>query len=453
MLLRLYIDNFTSFSKDVELNTFPNRGLDKHKNHVYEVAGISVLKLISIYGANASGKSNMIKALSYLKSLVLDEELPDVSYVEKFALASANLEKPFKIAVEYISEGIGFIYGVEISDDEILCEELYKSGLGISEDELIFRKTIENNSAKIKFFDSFYESERNEILLSVIEESLLKKNKPVFKFLTTIKGTNLQDILKAFYWFDNTLRIIRPKESAFGLPYHLSKDKLLWKFANNVMKAYHVGIEKLVLEKFTAEEFFGMDDSSIISELKSNLNKSENEFVTLRSENGNDEICVVEENNELFVLQLKIKHYSKDIEEPFNVDNESDGTKRLLDFIPAFYISLKHPAVFCVDEIGQSIHPILIKKLIEKFSFDDETAGQIIFTTHESNLLDQEILRRDEIWFTEKEKYGGTSLYSLNSFKEHNTKNIRKGYLNGRYGAIPFLGNLEDLNWHADDLI
>ncbi|NDC41430.1 MAG: hypothetical protein EBZ77_07770 [Chitinophagia bacterium] len=100
-----------------------------------------------------------------------------------------------------------------------------------------------------------------------------------------------------------------------------------------------------------------------------------------------------------------------------------------------------------IDEIERSIHPALIKELIRKFAADDTTLGQLIFTTHESNLLDQQLFRPDEIWFAEKNKQGATELYALSEFKEHHTIDIRKGYLNGRYGAIPFLSNLTDLNW------
>jgi AAA15 family ATPase/GTPase len=107
--------------------------------------------------------------------------------------------------------------------------------------------------------------------------------------------------------------------------------------------------------------------------------------------------------------------------------------------------------VYVIDEIERSIHPMLIFEIIRKFSADKETTGQLIFTTHESNLLNQNIFRQDEIWFTEKDPNGSTDLYSLSDFKEHSTIDIRKGYLTGRYGSIPFLSNLQDLNWHSYD--
>jgi len=131
----------------------------------------------------------------------------------------------------------------------------------------------------------------------------------------------------------------------------------------------------------------------------------------------------------------------------FTSAEESDGTLRLMDYLPALFKVINTSEVYLVDEIERSIHPVLIKELIKKFSHDNSTKGQLIFTTHESNLLDQDIFRPDEIWFAEKKKEGSTELYPLSEFKEHHTIDIRKGYLNGRYGAIPFLGNLRDLNW------
>jgi AAA15 family ATPase/GTPase len=137
---------------------------------------------------------------------------------------------------------------------------------------------------------------------------------------------------------------------------------------------------------------------------------------------------------------------------PLFLGEESDGTIRLLDLLPAFKELIDENKVIIIDEIERSMHPLLIKELVQKFSGDKSTNGQLIFTTHETALLDQNIFRQDEIWFAEKDKTGATDLYSLSDYyPEHSTIDIRKGYLNGRYGAIPFLANLEDLNWHIND--
>jgi AAA15 family ATPase/GTPase len=125
---------------------------------------------------------------------------------------------------------------------------------------------------------------------------------------------------------------------------------------------------------------------------------------------------------------------------------ESDGTRRLLNLIPALRAPRATSAVYFIDEIDRSLHPILVKEFLEFFlKSTDGGPRQIIVTTHESNLLDQELLRRDEIWFAEKDQTAATRLYSLLDFKVRNDLEIRKHYLQGRFGAVPFLGNLESL--------
>ena len=132
----------------------------------------------------------------------------------------------------------------------------------------------------------------------------------------------------------------------------------------------------------------------------------------------------------------------------FMISEESDGTKRLIDLTPAFFNILIHDQTYVVDEIDRSLHPSMLCAIIRKALKAEQTIGQLIFTSHESNLLNLDIFRQDEIWFVEKEDKGGdTKLYSLNEFKPRHDLDIRKGYLTGRFGAIPFLADIHDLNW------
>ena len=126
---------------------------------------------------------------------------------------------------------------------------------------------------------------------------------------------------------------------------------------------------------------------------------------------------------------------------------ESDGTQMLFIMLPWIYIATIMGFTLIIDEIESHIHVNLLKELISKFSQDKNTKGQLIFTTHESNLLDQDILRQDEIWFAEKSPAGETGFYPLSDYDIRSDLDIRKGYLNGRFGAVPFLANLHDLNW------
>lgn len=119
--------------------------------------------------------------------------------------------------------------------------------------------------------------------------------------------------------------------------------------------------------------------------------------------------------------------------------------------MPLLYDIIHNSKVYVVDEMERSIHPILIKAIISKLSHSSTVSGQLIFTTHESALLDQRIFRPDEIWFAQKDLEQATQLYTLSDYNIHRTANIENGYLNGRYGGIPFLSNLKDLNWKSDD--
>jgi AAA15 family ATPase/GTPase len=171
--------------------------------------------------------------------------------------------------------------------------------------------------------------------------------------------------------------------------------------------------------------------------------------VSLRSPSGKEEWVISLEEEQLMMKRLLTQHGSNSGETyDFSLEEESDGTLRLLDLLPAIFLALNQPVTILIDEIGRSIHPALLKSLVAKFA-TTPSQGQLIFTTHESQLLDQEYLRRDEIWFAEKKVSGETTLYPLSDFDIRYDLDIRKGYLNGRFGAIPFLTKLEDLNWES----
>lgn len=177
------------------------------------------------------------------------------------------------------------------------------------------------------------------------------------------------------------------------------------------------------------------------------MSQSLNKVALFPTQDG-DNVVVVEEEGSLYVKQLKTEHLdSQGNSIEFDLMEESDGSIRLIDYLPVLEDVYNRDITYIIDEIERSIHPLLIKEVISKFSADTNTKGQLIFSTHESNLLDLSIFRQDEIWFVEKNHSQSTDLYSLSDFKEHNTLDIRKRYLAGRYGSIPFLANLSDLNW------
>lgn len=419
------------------------------KSHCYNIIDFEILKMASIYGANGAGKSNLVKALYYLKKLVLNEGIPLRLRESQFKFFPKDSDKGQVFAIEFIQDNIPFYYGIEILNGLIQTEELYKSGLGRKKDELIFeRKTNKNEITTIQFLEDFEKDEKSQLLKTILIEEFVKPNESVLKILSNRDNKYITNIKKVFTWFDDTLQIITPESKPRALAHRVDVDSEFKKYAEDLMCSFNIGISSLTSEKKDIREFFGEDNENELDTLIKELEDSPKHMLGLSTRRG-DELIIVKEEEKIWVKTLKVGHVGKDnLSVLFDLEEESDGTIRLLDFVPAFRNVIASPKVFIIDEIERSIHPLLIKELVRKFSLYKGTKGQLIFTTHESNLLDQKIFRQDEIWFAEKDKNGSTDLYSLSEFKEHKTIDIRKGYLNGRYGSIPFLANLKDLNWN-----
>ena len=451
MLLRFVLNNMFSFGEEQEFNMFPAPKLRLKNEHKYFINNFSVLKMASIYGANGAGKSNLIKSLNILKKIILDEEVLSNFSRYAFKFNSKENKIPHTFVVEFIQEEKTFLYGLEVLDNFILTEELYLSGMGIKDDILLFERKNRDNKVTLKI--PSLDDEEGKLLNNIIEKNLTKPNKPLFKLLTTLDNPKLSDISIALNWFESTLRIVMPNSKPSSPLASTIDNNLEFKnYVEDFIKSFHVGIDTINSNKIEIHEFFGKNELDTVEKIKNELDETSDLALVLRSQNG-DELIVVKEDEEYYVKQLTLEHIGKDNKKAtFDLNEESDGTIRLLDLAPAFHNILNSKKVFLVDEIERSIHPLLIKELIRKFSDDKSSNGQLIFTTHESNLLDQSIFRQDEIWFAEKDLNGCTDLYTLSDFKEHNTTDIRKGYLNGRYGSIPFLGNLKDLNWHSNDI-
>ena len=445
MLIRFTIDNILSFGEQKVFHMLPNAKLGTLQSHIYPFQNFEVLKLSAIYGANGAGKSNLVKSLDMLRYLVTEESMPQKLKNGQFKFQNNKKKKAQLLAIEFMQDNTVFYYAVEIKEGVILTEELYELGLNVKPDALIFeRKTDENNASTLQFSENFEKDEKTPFFKDVLLD-FVKPNKPILKLIANRDIEDLRIVKKAYEWFDEVLTIITPQSRPAALAHQIDIDVDFNTFANDIMSSFNIGIVELFVEKKTIEEFFGKGNEE---KLREEVEKSPKKMIGIRM-NDREEILLVKEGDEIIVKTLQIRHKgAENITATFGTDEESDGTVRLLDFVPAFKNLVAKSRVFVIDEIERSIHPLLIKELVNKFSMDSNTKGQLIFTTHESNLLDQNIFRQDEIWFAEKDETGSTDLYSLNAFKEHKTIDIQKGYLNGRYGSIPFLGNLQDLNWH-----
>jgi AAA15 family ATPase/GTPase len=445
MIIRFIAKNIYSFKDETEFNLFPNK-TQRFQHHKVSAGDFEFLRYSAIYGANGSGKSNLIKSVSLLERIVRDGKIVEDVKDFKFKLDNECAKLPISLAIEFIVDNKVFYFTITFDKGEILHEYLSESSK--SEDVLIFERTTENGSQKINFYNEYYSDEKKKLFAEVLAEKLIPKDELLITFLTKKYSDDFKAIKTAFDWFATTLVIIRPDTKPGEIAHFLDKVIEAKDFGNKFIDSLNTGISKIDVEKVKIDELSVITGFTHFKQMADRLRNETECCVSFANGATGEEVTIVNENNEIMVKRLITHHKNPDGSfSKFNIGQESDGTKRLIDYIPALQGIINGNCVYLIDEIERSIHPLLIKEILSKLLLNNNIKGQLIFTTHESNLLDQNILRPDEIWLTQKDCDGSTKIYSLSDYKIHNTIDIENGYLNGRYGGIPFLGNLKDLNW------
>lgn len=440
MLIRFVVTNFLSFNEESEFNMIAG-SFKTHKHHVYNAGKLDVLKSAVFYGANASGKSNLIKAVNYLKEAVrnggIDRSIDD----KKFKLNKNNIDRPVSFEIEFSINKKIYSYGININHDVIIEEWLYESGITI-EDKLIFeRKTTANDKISIKMANKYVKTQKDELLIELLKDNLLQKNKLLLGLNNYLKIDEIQSVKE---WFDTKLIIIFPNTNFAGILPLLLTSSELKQYYDQLLQSFDTGIDELGSAMIDFDKYeIDPKDHMTRGEIETHMKTAP--FLINKATSS----VIVKENGKLVVKKaISFHKNSQGKSTPFSISEESDGTQRLIDFIPAFYNLLHFEFTYLIDEIDRSLHPSLLCAFIRKVMADTKTKGQLIFTSHESNLLDLDIFRQDEIWFVEKDqKNGDSKMYSLSEFKPRYDLDIRKGYLKGRFGAIPFLAKLNDLNW------
>ena len=454
MFIRFFVTNFMSFSEETEFSLIAgqSRQLDDHlekiENHDFEV-----LKASAIYGANGSGKSNLIKAMKFGKELIVRGSRPDRALkVTPFKLNQKGINSPSKFEYHFSILNKVYSYGIEVNHKYILSEWLYEITSSGSEKKIFTRKTSEEGDVNIEFGKLGVTKDEEQFLSFVAKGT--RGNQP---FLTEANDRNVKEFKFIYNWFKDNLIFIFPNTINDGLYFALSpksSNSVVETFAK-FLNLFDTGISsvKQVAVNFDAE--LPTFPKSIKEEITSKL-KTEKDRIFIQG--ANDRCYSISKDfstGELIAQKIMTAHKLNDAngEVDFEVNEESDGTQRIMDFIPAITRLLEGNVSVFIDEIDRSLHPELTRAFFKIFYNMRTKGSQLIVTTHESSLLDQELLRRDEIWFVEKTPQGNSKIYSLEEYKPRHDKDIRKGYLLGRYGAIPFFGNLDSklIELHTND--
>ena len=434
MILRVILKNFLSFNEEAQFDMFPNRkrtSLSKHIN-VFEDK-VAVLKMAAIYGSNGAGKSNLLKGLDFLKELATDKTFLDKESVGKyfFGLKKDAGMQPLELTVEFITKaGVPYVYSVEITKGGIKYETLQVSGLGKSDNKNVFTR----EGRKVQY--AITPSEEISKMVTV----WLEKN-PFASLLTINNDVPIltdENVNNGQKWFEDELEIIGLHSFTPALIDIFKNKQRVRKFASQLFKAIDLGIDDVKVETENVEDYISTHNASMlpIDKVKKMRSGRMSQIVNFR----NTSIISIEKGVQK-ISQMMFEQFGKDgFSKEMDIQAQSDGTVRLLSLMPAFYYAMKVGKTVVIDELDHSIHPHLVRELVRYFS-SQKTKGQLIFTTHQTCLLNQNFIRTDEVWLVEK-KDGCTHMYSLNDFKIHNTISLENGYLEGRYGAIPFIGDL-----------
>jgi AAA15 family ATPase/GTPase len=243
---------------------------------------------------------------------------------------------------------------------------------------------------------------------------------------------------QTFEWIMNNIIVINPNIGISNTDAYYSEESL--ESISRLIQTFDTGVSEIKTKEITVEEMSKMIPVEVLSGIFANLKKQMQMTnlpqiqMTWRIDDGFFNIRI-KENSEPEITTLVLKH-GKSIFD-FNFSEESDGTKRLFDLIDML-MTKRQDTVFVVDELERSLHPKLTEHFLKLFmEVHDIVRMQLIFTTHEDTIMDQELFRRDEIWFVERDADNASKIYSLDRFKERYDKKLSKAYLDGRYGTIP----------------
>ncbi len=423
-----------------------------HKDHLVpiEKLGQSLLPVAVLYGANGSGKSNLVKGIRFMERLVMSGTQPGKTTGREAFLfgGGGGAAEPSSFELRFLASDQVFSYGFKVTDKMVQEEWLDLVTTETRKVNLFERVTDPDGKVTIEAGDGLTEDDlgNHQKVVALAKVGVRANQLFLAGVRETLEAESYGPLLSAVLgWFD-ALIVIPPDANFGGLAEWVAKDPKFAEFAGEFLKDAATGVDRLHVVTTEIKDTAAGIPSEFLKKFMDDTKPGEVRVLPLGP--LGDVIAERGEGTKLLLRTIQAEHAIEGNEKPVRLpfQEESDGTQRLTNLLPALFQLRQRQRVFLIDEIDRSLHPLLSRKFIEFFLTACKGHGsQIILTTHESNLMDLDLLRRDEFWFTEKDKSGASALYSLSDFKVRTDLKLDKGYLYGRFGAIPFLGNLDRL--------
>jgi len=448
-LIRLNVKNFLSFSeredgRSEEFSMLAGKVRSK-KEHVYEDGKVKLLKFAAVYGANAAGKSNLVKALDFMRKTIVSG-LPKGHTDQYCKVAAEGREKESYFEIEILLNKKYYAYGFEIilNQSRFLSEWLVELTPDHKE-KLVFSRDISKGIYELG--EEIMEKGLIE-KLSVYAEDIQEDGSVLFlSIMNQNKKTLYQQFAQAgifqdiYMWIKNHLDIHYPDRPISDYSY-MAKTENVNEICRTIA-AFGTGITDVQTVEVPVEKVFAHIPKQIQDILLADIEKRAAEMKAGMDADGFG--CIMRSNRDFFILKMdkeenivcetiKFSHEKKNV--LFELSEESDGTVRLLDLLEVLLSD--SGKTYVIDELDRCLHPSLTYKFVETFlDLASNKNIQLIVTTHESRLLDLDLLRRDEIWFVNKRNSGKSDIYSLEEYSARFDQKIDKAYLEGRYGGIP----------------
>lgn len=395
------------------------RSFKEHEpDNIFSYGKLKLLKSAAVYGNNASGKSNLVKGLhtmkTFVKSSFRDALIKESNFqIENFLLNEETEKLSSQFEIVFIQKHVKYRYGFEINKKQILREWLFHT---TTKEVQLFERNINGfNINKSSFKEGI---------------NLDSKTRPDVLFLSLVAQFNGGISIDVINWFNNINFISGIQDIGYGI-YTIEKLKNDTNFKKwlsliiNTLEISNITTEETKIKKEQFAEIIGKTKDKSVTNFLDTITKLES--------TGNTMLQVSTwhkkyDNNNLLIDTI-----------PFDFGKqESEGTKKFIHLLGPWYDTLKNGKILIVDELDSRLHTQLTKRLIELFHKYNKRKSQLVFTSHDVSLLDKNLLRRDQIWFTEKDQFGASHLYSLADFKTGNvrkTSSYYKNYINGKYGA------------------
>ncbi|MCL2398396.1 MAG: ATP-binding protein [Defluviitaleaceae bacterium] len=425
MLVEFSVENFRSFKDKVTFSMLASEVTEHEDTNVTTLDdGTRLLKSAVIYGANASGKSNLMLAMAYMSDFVYRSyymQPDEPTKVIPFKLDADCKEKPSKFEVIFYCDGIKYAYGFAVTNKEVPEEYLYTFKSETDELQMLFSRDATNE----KEYD-FPDGEDKGLL-----ENLCQFNARNKLYLSTAALLNYKKITNIYNWMcDFTLQIYNFIQT-FNTSYNILRDAAYYDKNADVAKSVPI-VNKAI--EWVKEIDTGISEVTVVQ----NPDSFDDDFFN----NTTMEKYIKLLNNFKTMREIMNSDGSRSKFEFKFFDDESLGTSNFFTIAIAVAEKMSYGGIILADELNAELHVFWTKRIVSFFhdAKNNPLHSQLIFTTHDTGLLDLDLFRRDQIWFTEKSPdTSATDIFSLYDFGDKTDVDVKKGYLLGVYGAIPFI--------------